>query len=133
MSAASTMYSFRLEMVEHAVHVLRADIVGPGYGHIHPIDHILPVLIVKMAVLHFLRLSFFCIVLSLSVYKKQALLQRPCLPILVSGCGFFLRQLGSVVYTNVSVLGILFPQKAIEICYQPPIPTFFRIRISRSA
>ena len=39
-------------VVEHAHHVPGADVVGPAHGQIHPVDHIFPICVVKMAVLH---------------------------------------------------------------------------------
>ena len=39
-------------VVEHAVQILQADVVGPGDRQIHPVDDILPVLIVKISITH---------------------------------------------------------------------------------
>jgi len=39
-------------VVEHAAHPLGADVVGPGDRHVHPVDHVLPGLVVKMTVTH---------------------------------------------------------------------------------
>ena len=39
-------------VVEYAIHILEADIVGPGNGDIYPIDDIFPMLIVKVPITH---------------------------------------------------------------------------------
>ena len=39
-------------VVEYAVHILQADVVGPGNRHIHPVDYIFPIGIVKISVPH---------------------------------------------------------------------------------
>lgn len=39
-------------VVEYAIHILEADIVGPRNGDIYPIDDIFPMLIVKVPITH---------------------------------------------------------------------------------
>ena len=39
-------------VVDHGGHVLRPQVVGPGNGHVNPVDDILPPGLVKMSVLH---------------------------------------------------------------------------------
>ena len=60
-------------VVKNAHHVSRSDIVGPGYGQIHPVDHIFSPCIVKMAVLHCAvppAESSVCIIPDSSLFRK---------------------------------------------------------------
>jgi hypothetical protein len=39
-------------VVEYAAHIVNADIIGPGNGQIHPLDHVFVPFLIKSAVLH---------------------------------------------------------------------------------
>ena len=63
------------DVVEHTVHFMQADVICPGYRHIHPVDHIFPVLIIKITIPHRLSLPF-CIFRIVSVYQNFRPLHR---------------------------------------------------------
>ena len=39
-------------MVDHRGHVLHAQVIGPGHGHVHPVNDVLPLFLVKVSIFH---------------------------------------------------------------------------------
>ena len=83
-------------VVKHTIHILQTDIICPGNRHIHPVDHIFPIGIVKISIPHgkilpvrsfyntisipksgFLEQDDACRILSFLVQIRQGKLRNP--------------------------------------------------------
>ena len=65
-------------VVHHGAQGLYAQIVGPGYRHVHTVDDVLPLLLVKVAVFHGGRPPIYSIVIILYWNGGRKLLQAMC-------------------------------------------------------
>ena len=76
-------------VVEHAVHVLQTDVVGPGHRNVYPVDHIFPVLVVKITIAHKLTSCLFWLIcVNVSIPQPGPFWKCLTMHLLVFRCTF---------------------------------------------